>query len=103
MPDLAHCQICGRPFSGAPAYFNSQTDGLACAEHRHPASRALAAASLTAADRIFRNPVAAFAAEDWPRGRAADLRRFALQSLERHLERKLRSAVALGRLGADAG
>ena len=31
---------------------------------------------------------------------AQDLRRFAIQVLERHLERKLRSAEALARLGA---
>jgi hypothetical protein len=41
------------------------------------------------ADRIFRQPVSAFAEEEWPRNRAADLRRFAIQGLERHLERKL--------------
>jgi DNA repair protein RecO (recombination protein O) len=102
MPGLAHCHVCGKAFAGGPAYFEPLTDGLVCAEHRQPASRALAAPSLAAAERIFRNPIATLAAEDWPRGRAADLRRFALQSLERHLERKLRSAVALSKLAADA-
>jgi DNA repair protein RecO (recombination protein O) len=48
---------------------------------------------------MLRAPVAAFAAEPWPRRRAQDLRRFALQSIERHLERKLRTAEALSRLG----
>ena len=42
---------------------------------------------------------ASFVGEPWPRRRAQDLRRFTLQSLERHLERKLRSAEALARLG----
>ena len=102
MPDLAHCHVCGKAFAGGPAYFNLQSDGLICAEHRQPANRTLSAPSLAAAERIFRNPIAALAAEDWPRGRAADLRRFALQSLERHLERKLRSAAALSRLSADS-
>jgi DNA repair protein RecO (recombination protein O) len=49
---------------------------------------------------MLRAPVSSFAAEDWPRRRAQDLRRFTLQALERHLERKLRSAEALARLGA---
>jgi DNA repair protein RecO (recombination protein O) len=48
---------------------------------------------------MLKSPASAFAAEPWPRRRAQDLRRFTLQSLERHLERKLRSAEALARLG----
>ena len=99
MPDIAHCTLCGRPFGGDPAYFQSQSDGLVCPEHRHPASRAISPASLAVAERIFRAPIAAMVAEDWPRNRAADLRRFAVQSLERHLERKLHSAHALSQLG----
>jgi DNA repair protein RecO (recombination protein O) len=51
--------------------------------------------------RIFRSPASAFAAEPWPRARAADLRRFAIQSLERHLERRLRTATALAKLGGS--
>jgi len=99
MPDLAHCLTCGRAFAGGSAYFNAQADGLVCHEHRSAASRALSALSLGAAERIFRNPIAALAAEEWPRSRAADLRRFTLQSLERHLERRLHSATALAKLG----
>jgi DNA repair protein RecO (recombination protein O) len=98
MPGITHCTVCGRPFSGEPAYFQAQSDGLVCAEHRHPASRALSPASLATADRFFRTPIASMAAEEWPRSRAADLRRFAIQSIERHLERRLHSATALARL-----
>ena len=53
---------------------------------------------LLLAQRMLRAPVTAFAAEPWPRRRAADLRRFTLQSLERHMERRVRSADALARL-----
>ena len=102
MPDLAHCLTCGKAFAGEAAYFQMQADGLVCYEHKSAGSRSLSAASLATADRVFRNPIATLAAEDWPRGRAADLRRFTLQSLERHLERRLHSAAALARLGADA-
>lgn len=95
MPDIAHCSVCGRPFAGEAAYFESQRDGLMCAEHRHPGARAISAESLRMALRIFREPIAALAAEEWTRNRGADLRRFALQALERHLERKVRSGLAL--------
>ena len=50
------------------------------------------------AQRMLRAPASAFAAEPWPRQRGQDLRRFTLQTLERHLERKLKSAEALARL-----
>lgn len=95
MPEIARCTRCARPFAGEAAYFESQSDGLVCAEHRHPGARALSPESLCVAARMFREPVGAFAAEEWPRKRADDLRRFALQGLERHLERRLRSAEAL--------
>ena len=37
------------------------------------------------------------AKEEWPRRRASDLRSFAIDLLERHLERRIRSARALER------
>jgi DNA repair protein RecO (recombination protein O) len=95
MPDIVRCTACDRLFAGEPAFFESEQDGLVCAEHRHPASRMLSAESLVVAARVFREPIAALAAESWPRNRSADLRRFGLQALERHLERRLRSAQAL--------
>ena len=99
MPEIVRCTMCGRPFSGEPAYFESQRDGLVCAEHRHPAARALSAESLQAVARMFREPIGALAVEEWPKNRAADLRRFAMQVLERHLEKRLRSVQALNQLG----
>jgi DNA repair protein RecO (recombination protein O) len=98
MPEIVRCTSCGRPFTAEPAYFESQRDGLVCAEHRHPGARALSPQSLALAARMFCEPVAALAAEEWPRNRAADLRLFALQGLERHLERRLRSVQAFRQL-----
>ena len=98
LPDLAHCITCGEALQPAEAWFNSYTDGLFCNVHRTPNASALSADSWQFAQRMLRNPVAAFAAEPWPRRRGQDLRRFTLQSLERHLEKKLRSAEALARL-----
>lgn len=94
MPEIVRCTACGRLFSGEPAYFETQRDGLVCAEHRHPGARALSPESLALAARMFREPVEAFADEPWLPNRAADLRRFAWQGLERHLERRLRSVKA---------
>jgi len=100
MPSVTHCAVCGEPFGAGPAWFHAESDGLVCAQHKRPADRILSADSLALAGRIFQSPIAAFAAEDWPSTRAADLRRFAVQALERHLERRLRSAAALAKLGA---
>ena len=99
LPDIAHCTACGEALIAGEASFNTLGDGLFCQVHRNGNSSGLSADSWQLAQRMLRAPVAAFAAEPWPRRRAQDLRRFTLQALERHLERKVRSAEALGRLG----
>lgn len=99
LPDLAHCMVCGELLQPVEVSFNAYADGLFCALHRPSTASPLSADSWQLAQRMLRAPVSAFAAEPWPRRRAQDLRRFTLQSLERHLERKLRTAEALARLG----
>jgi DNA repair protein RecO (recombination protein O) len=99
MPSLTHCVVDGESFGAGPAWFNLQTDGLVCGRHKRAGSRILSPESLALARRIFQSPIAALATEEWPAGRAADLRRFGIQALERHLERRLHAAVALARLG----
>jgi DNA repair protein RecO (recombination protein O) len=98
LPDLAFCTACGDRFAPGDASFHPQSDGLFCPLHRQGVSSLLSADSWTLAQRILREPVTAFASESWPRRRAQDLRRFTQQSLERHLERRLRSAEALNRM-----
>ena len=44
---------------------------------------------------LVRTPLAELLTEPWPATRSADLRAFAIATLERHLERRLRSATAL--------
>jgi DNA repair protein RecO (recombination protein O) len=100
LPDIAHCIACGEVLQPGEITFNQYADGLHCAIHRSGAANLLTPDSWQLAQRMLRAPVAAFAAEPWPRRRAQDLRRFTLQALERHLERKLRSAEALARLTA---
>jgi DNA repair protein RecO (recombination protein O) len=99
LPDVAHCTACGETLHESEVFFNTLGDGLFCPLHRGGSASPLSADSWQLAQRMLRAPVSAFAAEPWPRRRAQDLRRFTLQSLERHLERKLRSAEALARLG----
>ncbi len=99
LPDIGHCTVCREPLVAGETSFNALADGLFCRLHRNGNASALSADSWQLAQRMLRAPAAAFADEPWPRRRAQDLRRFTLQALERHLERKLRSAEALARLG----
>lgn len=98
LPEIGHCTACGEALTAGEASFDTLGDGLFCPAHRNGNSSGLSADSWQLAQRMLRAPVASFAAEPWPRRRAQDLRRFTLQALERHLERKLRSAEALARL-----
>jgi DNA repair protein RecO (recombination protein O) len=99
LPDMAHCTACGEALHAAEITFNSLADGLFCAVHRNGSASPLSADCWQLAQRMLRAPVSAFAAEPWPRRRGQDLRRFTLQALERHLERRLRTAEALSRIG----
>jgi DNA repair protein RecO (recombination protein O) len=98
LPDVAGCTQCGDRFAPGEASFHPQADGLFCPLHRQGTGSLLSADSWLLAQRILREPATAFAQEPWPRRRGQDLRRFTLQSLERHLERHLRSAEAISRV-----
>ena len=98
MPELGHCAACGLDLRNQAVYWSPTADGVTCYDDRRPGSRALTAASVAEAHRIFRTPLSSLSTEDFPRNRAADLRRFALDLLERHLERRLASARTLNRL-----
>jgi len=95
MPELGHCTACGLDLRGQTVYWSPTADGVTCYDDRRSGSRALVAASVGEAHRIFRTPLAELLTEPWPPTRSADLRAFAIATLERHLERRLRSATAL--------
>ena len=99
LPDIGHCIVCGEALHPAEISFSNYADGLFCAQHRNGSGNTLSPDSWQLAQRMLKAPAAAFASEQWTRKRGQDLRRFTLQTLERHLERKLKSAEALGRLG----
>jgi DNA repair protein RecO (recombination protein O) len=95
MPELGHCAACGLDLRGQTVYWSPTADGVTCHDDRRPGSLALTAASVAESHKIARTPLVDLATEDWPLTRAADLRAFAIGTLERHLERRLRSATAL--------
>ena len=99
LPDIGHCMTCGDSLGAGEVRFNAYADGLFCGLHGNGSGSALSADSWQLAQRMLRAPVASFAGESWPRKRGQDLRRFTVQMLERHLERKLKTAEALARLG----
>ena len=97
MPELGHCVVCGLDLRGGMVWYSATRDGVTCEDDRRGGSVGISAASVGEAMRIFRGTVGELAKEEWPKGRAADLRRFAVEMLERGLERRLVSAMALGR------
>jgi len=99
LPDIGHCMVCGEALGAGEVRFNAYADGLFCGLHANGSGSGLSADSWQLAQRMLRAPAASFAGEAWPRKRGQDLRRFTLQTLERHLERKLKTAEAIARLG----
>jgi DNA repair protein RecO (recombination protein O) len=95
MPELGYCAACGLDLKGEVVWWSPTADGVTCKDDRRPGSRALSAASVAESYRIGRSSLGSLMEEEWPEKRAADLRAFAVGVLERHLERRLRSAVAL--------
>jgi DNA repair protein RecO (recombination protein O) len=97
MPELGHCSACGLDLRGGTVWYSAANDGVTCEDDGGAESEALSAESVATAGRIFRGTVGGLAVEDWPKARAADLRRFAIEVLERHLEGRLMTARVLGR------
>ena len=98
LPELGVCGHCGQPLDGSKAFYHALADGLMCARHKRLASSELTAESRALAMQMFRMPLESFAAESWTSANYADLRRFLLQIAERHIEKKLVTAVMLNKL-----
>ena len=95
MPALGHCAACGLDLRDQTVYWSPVADGVTCHDDRRSQSRSLSAASVAESHRIARTPLADLLTESWPPSRSADLRAFAIATLERHLDHRLRSASAL--------
>ncbi len=98
LPDLGACSVCGQGLNGAAAYFHPMAEGLMCAADRRLASTGLSQDSRQLAAEMFRAPVERFSTCEWPKTRAADLRRFLVQRMEHHIEKKLVTAAMLEKI-----
>jgi DNA repair protein RecO (recombination protein O) len=103
LPELNVCLGCGSllddPEAPERAFFSRERAGLMCGHCRRAMgsgnSWELSAESRAIARDILRLPVTQVAAAGWDRSTAADLRRFLVQQIESHVERKLVTASLL--------
>lgn len=95
LPELSECLACGRSLNGSRAYFHALADGLMCPEDKRLASSEMSAESRALAAQMFRAPLEALAGRPWPRSQGADLRKFLIQTLQRHIEKKLVTAAMM--------
>ncbi len=97
MPELGHCTVCGLDLRGGAVWWSGVADGVTCADDRRAQSACVGAHSVATAQAMAHRSLPAMLSEEaWTRGTASDLREFAVGNLQRHLERRLRSAFALG-------
>jgi DNA repair protein RecO (recombination protein O) len=107
LPEFSECAVCGRSFDdnrddsgdGSRAFYHALADGLVCVDDKRIASSELSSESRKIAARMLRSRVSDFAEIDWPKAVCADLRKFLLQILERHIEKKLVTAGMLEKIG----
>jgi DNA repair protein RecO (recombination protein O) len=97
LPELHVCLSCGSvlndPESPVRAFFSRGQAGLICGDCRRSIGAGniweLSWESREIASRILRQPVAQLGQTNWTQATAADLRRFLVQQMESHAERRL--------------
>jgi DNA repair protein RecO (recombination protein O) len=97
LPELHVCLGCGSllddPEHPERAFFTPAQSGLMCSHCRGPRAAAssweLSAASRALAAEMLRKPVAGLPPMEWSAATAVDLRRFLVQQIEAHAERRL--------------
>ncbi len=101
LPELGVCLGCGADLSGAAerAFFSRGREGLMCGHCRNSLAAGggweLSAGSRRIAADMLRVPVAQMQLAGWSQDTAADLRRFLVQQIEEHAERRLMTAPML--------
>jgi DNA repair protein RecO (recombination protein O) len=103
LPELHVCLSCGSLLDDGElrerAFFSRSQAGLICGHCRRTAgaggSWELGAESRALAAEMLRAPVAQLSRMNWDQGTAADLRRFLVQQIEVHVERRLLTARVL--------
>jgi DNA repair protein RecO (recombination protein O) len=99
LPELTECIVCSRSLNGRRAYFHALADGLMCSADKRLASSEISGESRALAAQMFCAPVESFTGAPWPKSLAADLRKFLIQTLQRHIEKKLVTAGMLEKGG----
>ncbi len=99
LPELSECLACGRALNGSRAFFHALADGLMCPEHKRLASSEISAESRTLAAQMLRVPLSTIDGSGSQQS-GADLRKFLLQTLERHIEKKLVTRGMLDRISS---
>jgi DNA repair protein RecO (recombination protein O) len=106
LPELNVCLSCGSllddPEAPERAFFSRARAGLVCGHCRRAlgaSSWELSAESRVVAAEMLRTPVASLSKKVWEQTTAADLRRFLVQQIESHAERRLITAPMLEAVG----
>ena len=98
LPELSECLVCGNALDGSRAFYHALADGLVCIDDKRIASSELSPESRKIAAQMLRSRVSEFSGIDWPKAVGADLRKFLLQILERHVEKKFVTAGMLEKI-----
>jgi len=98
LPELSECIVCGAALNGSRAFFHALADGLMCLEDKRLASSEISLDSRRLAAEMMKAPVQHFAEASSGKSGADDLRKFLVQTLERHIEKKLVTAGMLGKI-----
>jgi DNA repair protein RecO (recombination protein O) len=99
LPELTECTVCGRNLNSDRAFFHALADGLMCVDDKRLASSEISSESRVLAAQMFRAPAESFVGVPWPKAQCADLRKFLIQILQRHIEKKLVTAGMLEKGG----
>jgi DNA repair protein RecO (recombination protein O) len=98
LPEFAECAVCGRSLNGTRAYWHALADGLVCVDDKRIASSEMSPESRKIAVQMLKSRASEFAGIEWPKVLGADLRKFLIQILERHIEKKLVTAGMLEKI-----
>jgi DNA repair protein RecO (recombination protein O) len=98
LPELSECVGCGKKLNGNRAYFHALADGLMCGDDKRLASSEMSMESRALAAQMLRIPLQNLGETPWPKEKAADLRKFLIQALQRHVEKKFVTAAMLDRI-----
>jgi DNA repair protein RecO (recombination protein O) len=103
LPDLHVCLGCGGwlddPDAPSRAFYQRERNGLFCPHCRRDmgigGASELSLSSRAIAARMLKEPIANFTDLEWTRETAQDLRRFLVQQIEAHIDRRLKTAPVL--------